>query len=286
MADSFVNIYGKEFGDNIMFLSRQKTSKMLGKVMMKSGIKGNKFTQERIGVWTLSPKSQGVQATPTNDPGMSRRTITMVTSTDARQAARDDDLKTKVSITSPWVKAASAAYGKLIDTTIYTALGGNAYSDVDGGTAVALPAGQKLATVAGTSLTTDFLITVKDKMDAADVPEEGRYCMIHPSDLNGLLGDDKATTADSNTIKALVKGEMDTWLGFNWIPTTAATQGVCYFYQEDGIVLGMNETPYVDVRIRRDLSDAQEIYYELNVGAGRLEEERVVEVTITPAATS
>lgn len=282
MADSLINIYVKEFSDNIMLLVRQGASKMLGETMLKMGVTGNEFTQERIGKWSMTLKTQGVQDTPENDPDYSRRTVKMKTYADGRIFARDDELKTKVSVESPWVKAAVASYGVIIDTEVYTALGGNAWSGVDGTTAVPLPAGQKLATVAGEVLDTDFIIGVKTLLDAADVPEMGRKVMINPTDLNELLKDTKATTIDSNSIKALVKGEIDTWMGFKFISTTAATAGVCYFFQEDAVVLGFNENPHVDIRTRYDKSDAREIYYEVNVGAARLEEERVVEVTITP----
>lgn len=281
MADSLVNIYAKEFSDNIMLLSRQGASKMMAQVMLKTGITGNKFTQERIGTWAVTAKTQGVQDTPQNDPGMSRRTATMTTFNDARQAARDDDLKTKVAVSSPWVKAATSAWGNRIDLIVYNALIGDAYSGIDGTVAVALPAAQKLA-YTGT-LTTDMCIDVKAKLDGADVPEMGRKCMIHPDDLNGLLSDTKVQDSDYNTIKALVRGEINTWLGFEFIMTTNAAAGVPVFFQEDALCLGLNESPYVDIRIRHDLSDAQEIYYELNAGATRLEDERVVEVTLTAA---
>lgn len=286
MADSAVNIYAKEFSDNIMLLARQKASKMTGNVMMRLNVKGSKFTQERIGLWTMEDKAQGVVSTPENDPGYSRRTITMATKHDNRILAADEQLKTVVNVTSPWLKAAVASYGKKIDTIVYAAMGGDAFSGVDGGTTVALPAGQKIATVAGEVLDTDYIIDVKTLLDTADVPEDNRYVMINPTDLNQMLRDPLINTIDSNSIKALVRGEINTWMGFTWISTTAATAGVCYFYEKDGVVLGLNEQPKVKISERPDKSYATQIYYELNLGAGRLEEERVVEMTITPAVTT
>jgi len=284
MADSAVEMYAKEFSKNIKMLARQRASKMLGKVMLKPNVVGQKFTQERIGTWTMSAKAQGVVATPMGDPGYSRRTCTLTTFHAGKALAHDDNLKTVVEVTSPWVAAAVSAYGNKIDTVVYDALGGNAFSGVDGGTSVALPAGQKLATVAGEVLDTDFNIDVKTKLDAANIPAENRLVMIHPEDLNEMLRDPLITTTDSNTIKALIKGEFNEWMGFEWISTTNADQGVCYFYQKDAIALGLNEEPRLKMEERADYSYAMSIYFELNLGATRLEEEGVVEVTITPAA--
>lgn len=282
MADSAVQMYATAFSDNIKLLARQRASKMLGKVMMRTNLRGSKFTQERIGTWDMSAKAQGVQTTPVGDPGYSRRTCTMVTYVGGKALARDEDLKTVVKPESPWVASAVSAYGNQIDTVVYAALGGDAFSGVDGGTSVALPAAQKLATVSGEVLDTDFIIDVKAKLDAANIPAEGRCVMIHPTDLNNMLRDPLITTVDSNTVKALVKGEINTWMGFEFIMTTNATQGVCYFYQKDAVVLGLNEQPMVRIDERKDLSYAKQIYFELNLGATRLEEEGVVEVTITP----
>ncbi len=282
MADSAVNIYATEFSKNIKMLARQKASKMLGKVMLKPNVSGSKFTQERIGTWTMSAKAQGVVATPSGDPGYSRRSCTLVTFHAGKALAHDDNLKTVVEVTSPWVAAAVSAYGNKIDTVVYDALGGNAYSGVDGGTSVALPASQKLATASGEVLDTDFIIDVKTKLDAANIPAEGRIVMINPEDLNEMLRDPLITTVDSNSVKALIRGEFNEWMGFEWVSTTNATAGKCYFYQKDAIALGLNEQPRVKIGERADLSYAQHIYFELNLGATRLEEEGVVEVTITP----
>lgn len=283
MADSAINIYAKEFSDNIMMLARQRASKLMGKVMLKPSVKGDKFTQERIGKWTMSSKAQGVVSTPTGDPGYSRRTCSMVTKHNARQLAADEDLKTVVEVTSPWVTAAVAAYGDEIDKAVVAALGGNAYSGVDGGTAVALPAEQKLATVAGEVLDSDFIISVKTIHDKNNIPAENRICVINPEDLNEMLRDTKITSSDYSTVKALVKGEIQSWMGYEFVSTTNITKGTCYFYHRDSVVLGLNEQPKVKIDVRADLSYANQIYYELNLGATRLEEEGVVEVTITPA---
>ena len=283
MADTTIQMYATAFSDNIKLLARQKASKMMGKVMMKPSVKGSKFTQERIGTWDMDLKAQGIIDTPMGDPGYSRRTCTMATYKGGKGIARDEDLKTVVKPESPWVASAVSAYGNQIDTVVYAALGGNAYSGVDGETAVALPASQKLATVAGEVLDTDFIIDVKTKLDAANIPSEGRMVMINPTDLNEMLRDTKVTSDDYATVKALVRGEINTWMGFEFISTTNATAGKCYFYHRDAVVLGLNEQPFVRIDERADKAYAKQIYFELNLGATRLEEEGVVEVTITPA---
>ena len=84
----------------------------------------------------------------------------------------------------------------------------------------------------------------------------------------------------------LVNGEIDTFMGFKWIMSTrigSITGGnvnagsySCIAFQRYGICLAMGSQPLVKTDERADLSYSWQVYYELNVGAVRLEEERVV----------
>jgi len=66
----------------------------------------------------------------------------------------------------------------------------------------------------------------KGKLDALGVPPMNRYMLIASDGLNnGMLADSVAITSDSNAIKALVQGEIDTWLGFTWISMEERDEG-------------------------------------------------------------
>ncbi len=57
----------------------------------------------------------------------------------------------------------------------------------------------------------------KALMDAAGVPKTDRTMLIHANGLNnGMLAENTTTSSDWNTVKALVQGEINTWLGFTW----------------------------------------------------------------------
>lgn len=67
----------------------------------------------------------------------------------------------------------------------------------------------------GTNLNTAKFRQTKKLLDAGGVPKgRDRHFVIHANNLFGLLGDSDATTFDKNTIKMLVDGEIDKWLGF------------------------------------------------------------------------
>ena len=50
-----------------------------------------------------------------------------------------------------------------------------------------------------------------------NVPAEGRHLLMHSSQLDAMLGETEITSADFATVKALVRGEVSSFMGFNII---------------------------------------------------------------------
>ena len=84
----------------------------------------------------------------------------------------------------------------------------------------ALTAGTPVGTVsedeggAGTNLNTAKYRKAKQLLDQQGVPTTERKLLVHANNIFGLLGDTTATSSDFATIRALVNGEISTWLGF------------------------------------------------------------------------
>jgi len=83
----------------------------------------------------------------------------------------------------------------------------------------ALEAGATTLTVAKTIGTTAGMNTAKFRdakrqLDYYNVPGDGRTFLMSSEALYDMLGDDDADTFDKNAVKALVQGELSTWLGF------------------------------------------------------------------------
>jgi hypothetical protein len=76
-----------------------------------------------------------------------------------------------------------------------------------------------------TNLNTAKMRDAKRQLDAVGAPGDARYFAMHANNLFGLLGDTTATSADFNTIRALVDGQINTWLGFKTIMFETRTEG-------------------------------------------------------------
>lgn len=69
---------------------------------------------------------------------------------------------------------------------------------------------------AGSNLNVAKLRAIKKFMDDNEVPSTGRHITVSASGLEGLLGETQVTSSDFNSVKALVQGEVDTFLGFKF----------------------------------------------------------------------
>jgi hypothetical protein len=106
-------------------------------------------------------------------------------------------------------------------------------------------------------LTVDAIRQAAFLLSRENVPMEGRTLLIHASGLKSLLGDDKATSADFVNVKALMTGEVNTFMGFRVVtlgdivegglPKTGANRTCFAFHQQAlGAIASMDLSTRVD----------------------------------------
>lgn len=70
---------------------------------------------------------------------------------------------------------------------------------------------------ASSNMNIDKLRAAAKAMNENNVPSEGRHLLMHASQLDALLGETETTSSDFASVKALVRGEIDTFMGFKFI---------------------------------------------------------------------
>ncbi len=250
----------------------------------KETCRGEKHNFDRIGATADEAKNSRHKATPTADVPHSRRTVTLGTWHWAEQIDNDDQLKMLINPNSEYAKAAVMAMGRRKDSLIIAAASGNA---VDGdGNNVVLPSGQKVPH-GSAGMTLGKLLAGREILMAGDVDMDNDECIVVISahELHELLNDSTITSADYNTIRLLMDGKIDTFLGCKFkvtqlLSTTTGTpdQRFCLMYMKSGIGLVVNEEVKTIISDRPDLSHADQVYLEYNAAAMRIEESKVVEI--------
>ena len=276
MADTQSQIYAQAYSQNIMQLAQQKYSKLLSTVYLKSNVTGKTFFQDQIGEWEMEVKGGRNAQTPNNDPNLARRMGIMIDYHDNRMLDRGDELKSISDPRSSYTIAAGQSLGRKIDDNIVDAIRGTAFTGETGsGTA---PTATTISATAA-SFTLTKILEVQKVFNDNDVEVEDRYFVVNTTVLSSLLDVTEIGSADYNSVKALVRGEIDTFLGFKWITSTRVNSAdIGYAYQKYGICVALASSPIVRTDERKDLSYSWQVYYELNMGAVRLEEARVVRI--------
>jgi hypothetical protein len=313
MSQQITEAFVLQFGSNIYHLSQQKGSKLQAAVRNES-IQGKKKKFDRLGTVAAVVKTGRHAPTPQMDTPHSSRWVSMVDYQWADLIDDEDKLRMLIDPTSDYVMAAMWAFGRSKDDAIIAAASGLAYSGEDGVTTVALPDAQKVGAVAGaafTNLNVGTLRLIKKLMDAKDIDESlPRYIGVTSSQIQALLGDNQITSADYNSVKALVQGEVNTYMGFNFIrterfvnqsatasqykvnnttglisagaagggETDVASSRKCLAWVGDAIVLATGKDVMSKVDQRSDLSYATQAYAAMSIGAARMDEDKVIEV--------
>ena len=110
--------------------------------------------------------------------------------------------------------------------------------------------------------------------------------IVSPEQIEDLLGINEVTSSDFNTVRALVQGEIDTYMGFKFITsnrlgTDSDGNRQVLAFAEDGIKLAIGKDVTGRIDERADKSYSTQIYYCMDIGATRMEEEKVVEIACT-----
>lgn len=308
MSAQVTEAHVQQFTSNLYHLSQQKGSRLSGAVRQEMQ-KGKRKFFDRIGLTEAVLKTSRHQDTPQMDTPHSRRAVDMNDYHLADLIDDEDLIRMLIDPKSAYAEAFVRGFGRKKDSVLIAAMRGNAYSGESGGTAVPLPAAQKvlaaLDSAPGTPapLNIDTLRKVSFMFDEADVdPDLPRYFAFTAKQKRDLLGTTEVTSSDYNSVKALVNGQIDTFMGFKFIhtqllPLEAATYNAstgaidsgggsiaaanarrCLAWVGDGIIMSVGQDIVTKIDPRADKSYAMQVYTKMTVGATRMEEEKVVEI--------
>jgi hypothetical protein len=296
----------KQFSSNIYHLSQQKDSRVWNLFGRKETLNSEEAYYDRIGTVEAMEKIGRHSDTTFQDTPYSRRRLTMRDYFWSELVDKEDKLRIIHNPESEYALAARAAMARKMDDIGIAALLGTVYTGKNGATPVALPNSQKIAAFnqSGFSqMNVETLRHLKFKFDEAEVDDMSRHILCGAAEIRALLQDDKITNSDYAAVKALVNGEVNTFMGFNFVRierlpfTTASTQinagtgevGTgsdaaaigskrCVAFSASGMIAGIGAAPTARVSERPDKHYANQVYFSMSLGAMRMEEVKVIEI--------
>jgi hypothetical protein len=281
-----------EFSTNWNHLVQQKLSKLREYLSIDS-IRGKEKKYNQIAAVEMTQITSRAATTNVTDTAMAHRWIRPLQYEKADLLDEwDSELLGEIALPqSELIQNHAMAYARAIDKIALAAAVGNAATGATGSTNTALPSGQKVAvnyvesgTAANSGLTIAKLRRAKFILDDNQVDEDDqRIIVVSAAQLQDLLRTNETTSADFNTVRALVSGQLDTFMGFkfrvvdkSFFAVNAGVRNVVV-YAKSGLKLA-DSGRKVHVDIRPDRSHSLQLRTVASLGAVRMEEAKVVEI--------
>ena len=282
MSSQITTAFVQQYSNNVALLSQQKGSLLRSSVDVENVVGKNSFF-DQVGVATAQKRVTRHSDTPQIDTPHSRRRVSLVDYEYADLIDKQDKVRTLIDPTSGYALAAAYALGRAQDDEIIAAATGTAYTGETGSDSTALGASQAITESGTDGLTLAKLRSAKEKLDSGNVdPSIPRFMVVGPKQISDLLNTTSITSSDFNSVKALVNGEVDTFMGFKFITSNrlsiASSKRLCLAYAMDGMKLALGQDLMTRIDERSDKGYATQVYDCPSIGSTRMEESKVVSI--------
>ena len=209
LSNAFVTLFDAEVKQ-----AYQAKAELVSAVRQRRGVEGSTAKFPKVGKGVATLRIPQTDVTPLN-VDFSQVTATM----EDWNAAEYSDIfmqqKVNFDERQELVQVVANAIGRRQDQLIIDALNASGTSltvdnDIGG---------------ADSNLNVAKLREAKKLLDKNNVPPQDRHVVLHANNLASLLSETAVTSSDFNTVKALVSGEINTYLGFTFHVLGDRTEG-------------------------------------------------------------
>jgi len=283
MASTISKAFVEQFKANVIHLAQQQGDRLRGCVTSET-VKAEKHNFERMDNVDAIEKTTRHTATPVLDAPHSRRVLTLKDYQWADLIDEEDKIRLLISPESEYAKAGAWAMGRQYDDLIIAAASADA-TDGDGNavTLVSHDTGSHIIAHGSVGMTIDKILQTKELLDADENdPADMRTLVLGSRQMRDLLNTTEITSSDYTNVKALVRGEINDFLGFKIIRSErlglATADRTCLAFTKSAIGLGIGRDVITRIDPRPDVSYAMQIYLAFTANATRVHEEGVVEI--------
>ena len=209
ISNAFVTLFDAEVKQ-----AYQADAVLRNTVRLRTGVTASTHKFPKIGSGVAQVRIPQTDVTPLNVT-YSQATVTLSDWIAAEYSDIFNQAKVNFDERSELVQVVSKAIGRRSDQLIIDALAASSTS---------LTVSNDIGAT-DSNLSVAKLREAQRLMNANNVPMEDRYLVIHASNLSNLLSETAVTSSDFNTVKALVQGELDTFLGFKFITLGDRSEG-------------------------------------------------------------
>jgi len=227
----------------------QATAMLRNVCRTRTGVEGSTVNFPKLAKGTASVRTPSTNVVPTN-VAFSSVAATMTDYIAAEYSDIFNQAKVNFDERQELAQMVGAAIGRREDQIILDAL------------TAATPA----ATIANTIQTTGSgasdlnvgkILAAKKVLDKNNVPTSDRHLIIHANSLASLLGDERAISADFQSVQALARGDINSLLGFTvhmigdrdegGLAIDGSSDRTLFAFHKDSLGLGIGIPPKIEI---------------------------------------
>jgi hypothetical protein len=294
MADTIPLHYATEFSTNWIHRTQQMKAYLSDWVESESFM-GERKRYDRLQKQTSSLRTERKAQTPVSDTSNDSRWCYRQTYDLANVLAEEDarNLAPLVLPSSAYVESHTMAYNRDCDQTAINVAGGTIMTGETGTTPGLFPTSTNLIgkdgtigsdTGTGTGMTITKLISATEILNEADLMDKReRVLVVSPYAISSMLAQTRVTSADYATLRALMNGEINTFMGFTWkisnlLPVSSNIR-TCLAWIKGAIKIvkgGMRTS----IDRLPETSNATQIYSSWDLSGTRVYDEGVIKINI------
>lgn len=229
LSNAFVTLFDAEVKQ-----AYQASAVLVPAVRQRRGVEGSTVKFPKVGKGAATLRVAQTDVTPLN-VGFSSVTCTLQDWNAAEYSDIFSQAKVNFDERQELVKVVASAMGRRQDQLILDALAASGTS---------LTVSNDIG-AADSNMNIAKLREAKRLMDKNNVPPDNRHIIIHANGLSNLLSESTVTSSDFNTVKALVQGELNTYMGFQFHVLGDRSEGglaidgsldrVCFAFHRDAL---------------------------------------------------
>lgn len=290
MSDQITTAQVKQFGNQVDLLAQQEGTVLRATIGREIRVVGKQAFIDQIKATKAQRTNSRHADSPLVNTPHARRRLSMINVEWGDLIDDFDMVRTLIDPTNPYTQNAAWAVGRELDDIVIEKYFADANTGEEGSTTTSFPAGNQISADFdgdGTSegMTVEKLREARKLLMANNVMP-GRmpwFVVVTAEQLDDLLATTEVTSADFNTVRALVDGNVTSFLGFNFVhterlDTDSSSDRRCPAYAADGMALGVGMEPRARITERADKRFNTYVFYSMVAGATRIEEEKVMEI--------
>ena len=287
MSTEITTAFVKEFNAGVRLLQQQITSRLRDAVMIDSSVEGDRAFFDQVDATAMSEVTNRHGDTEYTDTPHRRRMVTLKTYEVADLVDRADRRRLLNDPINPYTRSFAAAANRQTDDIILAAFDATASTGVDGATTAAFPAAFSFSEASATNFAHEDLLTARRILEAQENMEddgENRWNIVcSANQRENLLSDSVIQSIDTNTVRALVNGQIDQYLGLTFIKSqraaiTGANIRDVFVWVKSSMQLAIGQEPRGFMDILPQKRHSIQVRHELDAGATRMDEKGVVRI--------